>query len=668
MNADLRRERGNVPFDIKQFREALYGSEMLRKVTKLYKLMANNKCFDLSHLWNITNVNRYMKGAERAEEFVKICRHHNLCNDMESLSVMQVLVGDDFFLHLHITMFLTTLEQLCDKEQRTWWITKARHFRIIGTYAQTELGHGSNVAALQTLAELDLETDEWVINTPTLQSTKWWPGGLAKSSTHCVLMARLIIQQKDFGVHCFMLPIRDMRNHRSLPGVILIHMGHKMGYNTMDNGGMQLNQTRIPRRYLLSRFVKVDKNGNYSKVGDQKLLYATMTYTRKQIIAAAGLNMAKSATIAIRYSIVRRQFSNTLQHTAKEEELQVLDYSTQQHQLFPILASAVIFHVAGRQVDLIYGTFMSEIERNDFSRLSEMHSLTSALKAAMTSIVCDNMEICRRACGGHGFMLAAGIPLHLCSYAPQVTYEGDFVILSIQVGRELLKLLQIKIKGGNMLMNRPDSVNKYINEADLFEENGDILAIDLLDAKWQLSCLQKRSLTVLAKSGKKFMEMQMSGLAISECLDTVKIDFMRLCKAHCQAIVVGLYHKFMGGLQDERLLPIFKLINDIYVLALLEKEFGEFVVTKCINSQDYETITDKLKELYKKFRSSAVGVCDAFGIPDNLLISALGRYDGNVYEALYNSTKLEPMNETDVTDAYYRHLQFILHPERKAKI
>lgn len=37
----------------------------------------------------------------------------------------------------------------------------------------TELGHGSNVAALQTECILDTNTDEWVCNTPDDSAIKW---------------------------------------------------------------------------------------------------------------------------------------------------------------------------------------------------------------------------------------------------------------------------------------------------------------------------------------------------------------------------------------------------------------------------------------------------------------------------------------------------------------
>jgi acyl-CoA oxidase len=79
-------------------------------------------------------------------------------------------------------MFIPTLMSQATEEQRERWLNSAMKFQIIGCYAQTELGHGSNVQGLETTATYVPETQEFIINSPTLTATKWWAGGLGTAA------------------------------------------------------------------------------------------------------------------------------------------------------------------------------------------------------------------------------------------------------------------------------------------------------------------------------------------------------------------------------------------------------------------------------------------------------------------------------------------------------
>ena len=45
-------------------------------------------------------------------------------------------------MNLHAGMFLPTLQSQCSEQQKDLWLSRAERFEIIGTYAQSELGHG----------------------------------------------------------------------------------------------------------------------------------------------------------------------------------------------------------------------------------------------------------------------------------------------------------------------------------------------------------------------------------------------------------------------------------------------------------------------------------------------------------------------------------------------
>merc|ERR1719195_545723 len=57
-------------------------------------------------------------------------------------------------------------------------------------------------------------------------------------------------------------------------------------------------------------------------------------------------------------------------------------------------------------------------------------------------------------------------------------------------------------------------------------------------------------------------------------------------------------------------------------------------------------LMDQIHLLLDRIRPDAVGLVDAMGFDDEQLKSTLGRYDGNVYEAIYEEAKLSPLNQT----------------------
>ncbi len=57
---------------------------------------------------------------------------------------------------------------------------------------------------------------------------------------------------------------------------------------------------------------------------------------------------------------------------------------------------------------------------------------------------------------------------------------------------------------------------------------------------------------------------------------------------------------------------------------------------------------DQLYQLFKEVRKEVVPLVDAFDFPDKVLNSALGRYDGDVYNHLYQWAQRAPRNKKKV--------------------
>jgi acyl-CoA oxidase len=314
--------------------------------------------------------------------------------------LFRLIVGEDGFpMGLHHNMLIPMLQTNCDDEQAKDWLPKALNGEFIGTYAQTEIGHGTNLKKLETTATYDPKTQEFVLHSPTITSSKWLPGNLGKSSNFIVIMAQLWTQGKCYGPHAFMVQIRHPQTHEPMSGVTVGDIGPKIGINTNDNGYLRFNNVRIPRKNMLMGHSKVLENGTYTKPIHPKIGYASMMFVRSMMISGMAYFLAQAATIAVRYSCVRRQGQ-----ISGKEEVKVMEYQTQQYRILPQLARAYCFQFAGHYSRDLYNQVMQDVKEGKTDLMADLHALNSGLKSVTSFQTAQGIEQCRMSCGGHGLL------------------------------------------------------------------------------------------------------------------------------------------------------------------------------------------------------------------------------------------------------------------------
>lgn len=167
-------------------------------------------------------------------------------------------------LTVHFVMFLPGLMGHGNGNQQAHWMGRAWNGEILGTYAQTELGHGTYVRGLETTATFDPKTQEFVLHSPTLTSYKWWPGGLGHSSNYAIVMAQLHSKGECHGVQPFLVQLRDEETHMPLPGIEIGEIGTKLGFNSVNNGFLGFKNYRIPRDNMLMKNSKITEVRHFS--------------------------------------------------------------------------------------------------------------------------------------------------------------------------------------------------------------------------------------------------------------------------------------------------------------------------------------------------------------------------------------------------------------------
>lgn len=239
-------ERARSKVHMGELSKYLLGEDFLNRQKRVLGLLEPLKLFSKSTQANLSRPDRYQLGLARAKKLRRLADEHAWTDDDYEMG--KYLTDDVSPYALHTSMFRQTLREQTNHDQRAYWLARHKSWEIIGAYAQTEMGHGSNVRGLELEARWDPKAKEFILHSPTLTSSKWWPGSLGRTANHSIVIAQLILPEgngyKSYGPHAFIVQIRDMKSHQPLDGIIIGDIGPKYGYAPMDNGYMLFNNFR----------------------------------------------------------------------------------------------------------------------------------------------------------------------------------------------------------------------------------------------------------------------------------------------------------------------------------------------------------------------------------------------------------------------------------------
>ena len=196
--------------------------------------------------------------------------------------------------------------------------------------------------------------------------------------------------------------------------------------------------------------------------GDPKAMYSGMMRVRFFLIVIAYGFLYKGLTIAIRYSLLRKQFKDS-----QGKEIRIFDYQLQKQKLFSELVKAHAMSSMAHFLRVIIWENQARSMNGDFSLLQQTHLLLSCCKAMFTWWNTRAMLTLIQCCGGHGYSMYSGLPNIFMTSFPDTILEGENSVLILQVSRSLVKAYQ-RIKMGETEDFSEDL--RYLLEMDELEE------------------------------------------------------------------------------------------------------------------------------------------------------------------------------------------------------
>jgi acyl-CoA oxidase len=111
-----------------------------------------------------------------------------------------------------------------------------------------------------------------------------------------------------------------------------------------------------------------------------------------------------------------------------------------------------------------------------------------------------------------------------------------------------------------------------------------------------------------------------------------------------------LVENFSRALESSTLSPeLIKTLNlcfQLYSLNAMDASARSFASTGATDEGSLDALPDRILDVMSQLRPHAVKLVDSWKMPDYLLNSALGRFDGKVYETIYDMAhRQNPLNK-----------------------
>ncbi|MEM9549368.1 MAG: acyl-CoA dehydrogenase [Bacteroidota bacterium] len=484
---------------------------------------------------------------------------------------------------------------------------------LLGCFAMTETGHGSNVRGLETTAIYNHERRSLTIHSPTYEAGKEYIG----NALHCskaAVFAQLIVNGENHGVHAILVPIRD-KDSNLMSGIRVEDCGYKIGLNGVDNGRIWFDNVEVPVENLLDRYGSIDEEGVYSsEIKSVNKRFFTMLgalVVGRICVGQAGVNASKSAlAIAIRYANKRRQFASG----DSEPETLLMDYPTHQRRLLPRLAKTYAYYISISKLS-------DDYIKADESEMRRIETRAAGLKAMATWHATDTIQECREACGGKGYLSENRIGDLKADSDIFTTFEGDNTVLLQLVAKGLLTEFKQSFHDEGFA-----AVIRYLGQRISYtlDENNPIYRRNtslehLQDREFHLEAFEYREKKLLITLSQRMQDYLKKRIKPFDAFLKCQSHMIELAKAAVDNLVLKDFIARIDQLQEGDEKVALSKMCDLYALTVMEDNKGWFLESDYMNGSKTKAIRRVITKLCSEMRTDSVAYVNAFGIPDDLL-------------------------------------------------
>lgn len=516
-------------------------------------------------------------------------------------------------------LFGGSIQKLGTKKHHDLYLKDTGETKLLGCFAMTETGHGSNVRGIKTTATYTKATDQLIIHTPGKNDNKEYIGNALHSKMASVF-AQLIVDGKNEGVHAILVPVRNEK-HELLPGVTIEDNGYKLGLNGVDNGKIWFNQVAVPRENLLNKYGEIKDDGSYhSAIKNPNKRFFTMLGTLvggRICVARAGLGGAKMAlAVAIKHALQRRQFNDSI----KVQEDLLMDYPTHQLRLTPAVASAYVYHVT---LDKMMKDYCDESQPD--KRVVETQA--AGLKSIITWYANSTIQECREACGGKGYLTENRMADLKGDVDIFTTFEGDNTVLLLLAAKGVLSDFKAEFNSAGFsavlkllstqLSDKLSTINPlYSNKVD--KEH-------LYNPKFHAHAFDYRTRRLTYTLAMRIRSYIKKGIPAYQAFMKVQTHLIALGKAYSVELAYNTFSDFVMKMPEGKNKDLFEKLGTLYALHEIRTDAEWFLEQGYIGGTKSKAIRQRVERLCTELRPHIGVLVDGWGIPEHCMSAPIAK-------------------------------------------
>ncbi|KAB8238775.1 acyl-CoA dehydrogenase NM domain-like protein [Aspergillus alliaceus] len=326
---------------------------------------------------------------------------------------------------------------------------KLLSFEVSGQFLLTEVGHGLDAHALETVAVL-LPGGDFDLHTPHPDAAKYMPptSPIPGFPRVGIVIARLLVDGEDRGVRPFIVWLND--GWRMCKGVSAKVLPERAGSKPLDHCITTFNHVRLARSALLG---DVDKPADLRKNFQStiwRVHIGTLSLTTVLIPT-----LKRSVFVAGKYSL-RRHIRDP-----NNNPRPIISFRTQQRPVLHTLAQIAVFEPYAQESIRQY--------TDSTIPYSMRQGVAAAFKAVLSQASQESLFALAERCGAQGLFGYNNIIDNQLEVRGSSIAEGDTLVLSIKLASELL------LGRYNMPPAKYPSYLLAIYETQLFQHTRNIL-------------------------------------------------------------------------------------------------------------------------------------------------------------------------------------------------